>query len=76
MIRHGSPYMTVAPMAHWPTTRRMPISEMNRAQGTLARKTNATRNLTPLEITSIGPAAALMDRQRLPARNIPKLIYP
>jgi hypothetical protein len=76
MIRHGSPYMTVAPMAHWPMTRRMPISEMNRAQGTLARKTNAARSQAPHKITLIRPVAALPDRQRFPARTIPKLFYP
>ncbi len=76
MIRLGSPFTTVTPMVFWLMTQRMPITELRLAQGTPARKTNAIRNLTPLEITSIGPAAALPDRQRLPARTIPKLIYP
>ncbi len=76
MIRHGSPCTTVAPMVSWPMTQRMPIPELRRAQATPASKTNATSNLTPHEITFIGPAAAVPDRQRLPARTIPKLIYP
>jgi len=76
MIGHGSPCTTVAPMVSWPMTQRMPIPELRRAQGISANKTNATSNLTPHEITFIGPAAALPDRQRLPARTIPKLIYP
>ena len=76
MIRHGSPCTTVAPMVSWPMTQRMPIPELRRAQGISASKTNATSNLIPLEITVIGPAAALPDRQRLPATTIPKLIYP
>ena len=76
MIRLGSPCTTVTPMVFWLMTQRMPITELRAAQGAPARKTNATRNLTPLEINSIGPAAASPDRQRLPARTIPKLIYP
>lgn len=76
MIRHGSPYMTVAPMAHGPMTRRMPIPELSWALGTPASKTDAARCLTPHEITLIGPRAALSDRQRLPARTIPKPFYP
>ncbi|CAN5351476.1 hypothetical protein BH11ARM1_BH11ARM1_09640 [soil metagenome] len=50
--------------------------ELRRAQGTTGCKTNATGNLTPHQIKSIGPGAALPDRQRLPTRTIPKLIYP
>jgi hypothetical protein len=76
MIRHGLPYTTVVPMVLWPMTQRMPIPELRRAQRISANKTNATSNLTPHEITFIGPAAALPDQQRLPARTIPKLIYP
>ena len=76
MIRHGSPCTAVAPMVSWPMTQRMPIPELRRAQGISASKTNATSNLIPHEITFIGLAAALPDRQRLPARTIPKLIYP
>ena len=76
MIRLGSPFTTVAPMVFWPMTQCTPITKLRLAQGTPASKTNATPNLTPLEITSIGPAAASPDRQRLPARTIPKLIYP
>lgn len=76
MIRHGSPYMTVAPMAHWPMTRRMPIPELKRAQDTLIRKTTAASGLTPSEITPFRPIVALPARQRLPARTTPKPIYP
>jgi hypothetical protein len=76
MTRHGSQCTTVTPMVSWPMTQRMPIPELRRAQGISANKTNATSNLTPHEITFIGPAAALPDRQRLPAKTIPKLIYP
>lgn len=76
MIQRGSPYITVAPMAHWPMTRRMPVSGMNQAQVTLARKTNAARSPTPPKITLIRPVAALPDRQRFPARTIPRLFYP
>ncbi len=76
MIRHGSPCMTVTPMVSWPMTQCMPIIELRRAEGTPASKTNAPSNLTPHEITLIGPAAALLDRQRLPASTIPKPFYP
>jgi len=76
MTRHGSSCMTVTPMVSWPVARHMPIPELRRTHGTPGSKTNATSNLTPHEITSIGTAAALLDRQRLPARTIPKLIYP
>lgn len=76
MIRHGSPDMTVAPMAHWPMTQRIPISEMTWAQGTPARKTNAVRRLTSHEIMLIRSVTALPDRQRLPASTIPKPLYP
>ena len=76
MIRLGSPCTTVTPMVFWLMTQRMPITELRAARGAPARKTNVARNPTPLEITSIGPAAALPDRQRLPARTIPKPIYP
>jgi hypothetical protein len=76
MIRLGSSCTTVTPMVFWLMTQRKPITELRMTQGAPASKTNATRNLTPLEITSVGPAAALPDRQRLPAKNIPKLIYP
>jgi len=76
MTRHGPSCMTVTPMVSWPVARHMPISELRPAQGTPGSKTNATGNLTPHEITSIGPAATPLDRQRLPARTIPKPIYP
>jgi len=76
MIRHGSFCTTVTPMASWPMSQRTPVTELRMALGASARKTNATRNLTPLEITSIIPAAARPDQQRLPARTISKLIYP
>jgi hypothetical protein len=76
MIRHGSPCTTVTPMVSWPMTQRMPIPELCRAQGISANKTDATSNLTPHKITLIGPAAPLPDWQRLPARTIPKPIYP
>jgi hypothetical protein len=76
MTRHGSSCMTVTPMAFWPMARHIPIPELRRAQGTTGCKTNTTSNLTPHKIKSIGPAAALPDRQRLPTRTIPKLIYP
>jgi len=76
MIRDGSSCITVTPMASWPMAQRMPVPELRRAQGTPDCKSNAIGNLTPHEITSIGPAAALPDRQRLPARTIPKPIYP
>jgi hypothetical protein len=76
MIRHGSPCTTVTPMVSWPMTPHMPIPELSRAQGTSARKTNVARNLIPHQTTLIGPTAALPDRQRLPARTIPKLYYP
>ena len=76
MIRHGSACMTVTLMASWPTTQRMPISELNRAQGTLIRKTIVARCLTPHETTLIRPIVALPARQRVPARTIPELIYP
>lgn len=76
MIRLGSPCTTVMPMAFWLMAQHMPVTELRIAQGDPARKTNATRNLTPFEITSIGPPAARPDRQRLPARTIAKLFYP
>ena len=76
MTRLGSQCTTVTPLVSWPMTQRMPVPELRRAQGTPTSKTNATSNLTPHEVTSIGPAAALLDRQRLPARTISKLIYP
>lgn len=72
MIRHGSLCTTVAPMMSCPMIQRMPISESNRAQGTLASRTNAASSLTPHKITLIGPAATLPDRQRLPARTVLK----
>ena len=71
-----SPCMMVTPMVSWPMTQCMPIIELRRAQGTPASKTNAPSDLTPHEITLIGPAAALLDRQRLPASTIPKPFYP
>ena len=76
MIRHGSPCMTVTPMAHWPMTQRMPIIELRRAQDTLIRKTTAPSGLTPPEITPFRPLVALPAWQRLPARTTPKPIYP
>ena len=76
MIRHGSPCTTVTPTVSWPMTQHMPIPGLRRAQGISANKTNATSNLTPPEITLIGSAEALPDRQRLPARTIPKPLYP
>ena len=76
MIRHGSPCMMATPMVFWLMVQRMPITELPMARGAPATKTNATSNLTPLEIISIGPAAALPDRQRLPTRTIPQPIYP
>ena len=76
MIRHGPPCMTVTLMASWLTTRRMPILELKRAQGTLIRKTTAARGLTPHKITLIRPLVALRARQSLPARTIPKPIHP
>jgi hypothetical protein len=76
MIRHGSACTTVAPMAHWPTTQCMPIPELNRPQRILARKANAARGLTPHEATLIRPIIALPARQRLPAKTIPKPLYP
>lgn len=76
MIRHGSPCTTVTPMVSWPTMQRMPIPELSQVQGTPASKTDLACNLIPHQITSIGPTGALPDRQRSPARTIPKLIYP
>ncbi|SER23369.1 hypothetical protein SAMN05518866_10735 [Sphingobium sp. YR768] len=76
MIRHGSLYMTVALMASWPTTGRMPIPELKRGQDTLIRKTTVASGLTPLEITPLRPIVAPPARQRLPARTTPKPIYP
>jgi len=76
MIRHGPPCMTVTHMASWPATQRMPIPEFKRAQGTLIRKTTTACGLTPHEITLIRPLVALQARQRVPARTIPKPIYP
>jgi len=76
MIRHGSSYMTVTPMVSWPMTQHMPFPKLRQAQGIPATKTNAASNFTPYEIALIGPAAALLDRQRLPAGTIPKPIYP
>jgi hypothetical protein len=76
MNRHGSACMTVAPKAHWPMTQRVPIPELNRPQRILAPKANAARGLTPHEITLIRPIIPLPARQRLPARTIPKPIYP
>ena len=76
MIRLGSPCTTATPMAFWLMAQRMPITELRAKQGTPATKTNAMRSLTPLEVTSFGAAAERPDRQRLPARTIPKLIYP
>ncbi|MBB3359870.1 hypothetical protein FHT60_003713 [Novosphingobium sp. BK486] len=74
MIGHGSPFTTVTVMVFWLMTRRIPIPELFRAQGTLASKTNVARNLIPHQIKLIGPTGALPDRQCLPARTIPKLI--
>ncbi|WP_140419343.1 hypothetical protein [Sphingobium sp. Z007] len=68
--------MKVVPMVFWPMTLHMPIPELSWALGTPASKTDAARCLTPHEITLIGPGAALPDRQRLPARTIPKPFYP
>jgi hypothetical protein len=76
MIQLGSACTTVEPVVSWPMTLRMPIPELSRAQGTPAGKTDVARSLTPHEITFIGPAAVLPDRQRLPARSIPKHFYP
>ncbi len=76
MIRHGPPCMTVTLMAFWPTTERIPSPELKRAQDTLIRKTTAASGLTPPEITLFRPIVALPARQRLPARTIPKPIYP
>ncbi|WP_222426867.1 hypothetical protein, partial [Sphingobium sp. AEW010] len=76
MIRHGSLYMMVTLIASWPTTGRMPISELERAQDTLIRKTTAASGLTRPEIMPFRPIVALPARQRLPARTIPKPIYP
>lgn len=76
MIRHGSFCATVTPMASWPMSQRTPVTELRMALGAPARKTNANRNLTPLEITSIGSAAACPDQQHLPTKAVPKLIYP
>lgn len=76
MIRHGSAYTTVAPMAFWPTTPCMPIPELSRAQGTPVGKTTTVRTLTLHKITLIRPEPTLPDRQRLPARTIPKPLYP
>ena len=76
MIRHSPSCMTVTHMASWPTTQRMPISEINREQCTMARKTNAARSPTLHKITLIRPVDALPDRQSLPARTIPKPFYP
>ena len=76
MTRHGSPYMTVAFMAHWPMTKHVPILELNRPQHALAPNSNATHGLTPHEITLIRPATALPQRRRLPSGIIPKPLYP
>lgn len=76
MIRHGSLCTTVTPMVSWPMTQHMPIPEWRRAQGTPARKTNATSNLPLYELTLIRPATLLPDQQPLSARTIPKPIYP
>lgn len=76
MIRHGPPCMTVTLMASWPTTQRMPIPELKEAQDTLLRKTTAAHGLTSHEITLIRPLVALQARQSVPARTIPKPIYP
>ena len=76
MIRHGSSCTAVLPMADWPMVQRMPIPESSRAQGISANKTNAASNLAPPEITLIGSAEVMPDRQRLPARTIPKPLYP
>jgi hypothetical protein len=63
-------------MASWPITPCMPIPELNRAQGTLASKTNAARGLTQYKVALIRPEPAHPDRQRLPAKTIPKPLYP
>jgi len=76
MNQHGSACMTVAPKTHWPMTQRVPIPEFNGPQRILARKANAARRLKPHEITLIRPIIPLRERQRLPARTIPKPIYP
>jgi hypothetical protein len=68
--------MTVTLMASWPTTERIPIPELKRAQDTLNRKTTAASGLTPPEITLFRPIVTLPARQRLPARTIPKPFYP
>ncbi len=76
MIRHGSGCTTVAPMASWPTTQCMPIPGSSPARGTPTSKTTTVRTLTPHEITLIRPEPAPQAQQRVPARTIPKPIYP
>ena len=76
MIRHGSACTTVAPIVSWPTTQHMPIPEASRAQGSPTSKTTTVRTLTPHKVTLIGPGPTLPDRHRLPARTIPKPLYP
>ena len=76
MIRHGSPCTTVALIVSWPMIQRMPIPELNRAQGTRARKTNVVCNPAPHEITLMAPAATLTDRQRSTTRTIPEPFCP
>lgn len=76
MSRHGSPCTTATPTVPWPMTQRMPIPGLPQTQGISANKANAASHMTPPEISLIGSAEALLDRQRLPARTIPKPLYP
>ena len=76
MIRHGSACAAVTPLASWPMAQRMPFPELSPAQGAPPSKTINVFTLTPRKLTSIRPEPTLPDRQRVPARTIPQLIYP
>jgi hypothetical protein len=76
MIRHGSSYSMAEITVSRPTTRRVPIPELARAQRMVASKSNVVRNRTPYETTPIRPLATLPDHQRLPPQTIPKPLYP
>lgn len=76
MIRHGSSYSIAEITVSRPTTRRVPIPELARAQHMVASKSNVVRNPTPYETTPIRPLATLPDHQRPPLQTIPKPLYP
>ena len=76
MIRHGPSCMTGTLIAHWPTTQRVPIPELERVACTATFITDADRDLTLHDITLITPAGAIPQRKHIPSRTIPQPFYP